>query len=104
MSFHVIKNIQIPASTATRNRPRGEFANALDNLEIGDGFEYESEGTLKSQYPRVAPKKFGGSKRFKIWAVEDGTSEDGKTHTYGVARIEDRVAGADAGADEGDDE
>ena len=107
MSFHIISNMTIPASTVTRARTRGEFATTLDSLQVGQGFEYQSEGTLKSQYPRVAPKKFGGSKRFKIWAVE------GAENTFAVCRTDDRVV-ADAvpgvnvadevAEDEGDDE
>lgn len=89
--FQIIDNIAIPASTGIRNRSRGEFAQAIDKLQPGQGFTYTSEGTLKSQYPRVAPKKFGG-KRFKLWTVE------GAEGTFGVARIDEPTA-ADATED-----
>ena len=92
MSFQLVKNITIPTTVATRNRPRGEFAQSLDALEVGDGGTYTAKGSLKSQYPRVAPKKFGGAKRFKLWVVE--TLENGET-VFGVARIEDKLV-ADA--------
>lgn len=91
--FNIVDNITIPASSNTRNRARGEFSTAVDKLEVGQGFVYQSEGTLKSQYPRVAPKKFGG-KRFKLWAV------DGAEGTYGVARLADKADAAAASATE----
>lgn len=77
--FQIVDNIAIPASTNTRNRTRGEFAQAVASLQPGQGFTYTSDGTLKSQYPRVAAKKFGGN-RYKLWAVE------GVEGTFGVAR------------------
>ena len=96
--FAIIDNITIPASSNTRNRARGDFATAIDKLEVGQGFIYQSEGTLKAQYPRVAPKKFN-SKRFKLWAV------DGAEGTYGVARLADKAdaAAADATEDASDE-
>jgi hypothetical protein len=84
MTYEILSNLTPPASALTRNRTRGEFALTLDSLEVGQGFEYQSEGTLKSQYPRIAPKKFG-NKRFKAWAVE------GKDGTFAVIRQADRV-------------
>lgn len=88
MTFVIQDNMVAPASAA-RTRKLGEFATTLASLEVGQGFEYESNGTLKSQYPRIAPKKFGGAKRFKVWEVE------GKEGVFAVRREEDRVV-ADA--------
>jgi hypothetical protein len=88
MTYEILNNLTPPASATTRTRTRGEFAVTLDSLEVGQGFEYQSEGTLKSQYPRISPKKFGG-RRFKMWAVE------GKDGTFAVIRQADRVV-ADA--------
>ena len=84
MAFQIIDNMQAPASAARTRKP-GEFTNTLNSLEVGQGFEYESNGTLKSQYPRIAPKKFGGAKRFKVWEVE------GKEGWFAVRRENDRV-------------
>lgn len=91
MTFQIIKNMQAPASAA-RTRQKGEFTLALESLEIGDGFEYESKGSAKAQYPRISPKKFNG-KRFKVWMVSEG--ENGEANTFGVRREADRVV-ADA--------
>ena len=91
--FNIVDNITIPASSNTRNRARGDFATAIDKLEVGQGFIYQSEGTLKAQYPRVAPKKFSGRK-YKLWAVE------GAEGTHGVARLADKVDAAAADATE----
>lgn len=85
MSFEIIQNIEIPQTTHTRTRSKGIFHQTLDRLEIGEGFTYDSKGTLKSQYPKVAPAKFPG-KKFKVWEVRDENGEivPGK---FGVARI-----------------
>lgn len=84
MAFQIIDNMQAPASAA-RTRQKGEFTLALESLSIGQGFEYESKGTAKAQYPRISPKKFGGAKRFKVWEVED------KEGWFAVRRENDRV-------------
>lgn len=91
MSYEILSNLVPPVSATTRTRTRGDFAVTLDSLEVGEGFEYQSEGTLKSQYPRISPKKFGG-KRFKMWAVE------GKDGTFAVRREVDRAVAAVAAA------
>lgn len=80
MAFDIIDNIEIPATVAARTRSKGEFATALDKLEIGQGFIFSSTGALKAQYPKVAPKKFPG-KKFKVWAV------DGQEDKFGVKRV-----------------
>lgn len=85
MAYEIINNIEVPETAVTRTRERGPFAQALDSLEVGQGFHYESKGTLKSQYPKVSPSKFGG-KKFKVFAVVDSDGEviDGK---FGVKRL-----------------
>ena len=82
--FQVIDNITIP--TSTRTRQRGEFALAVDALEVGQGFHYSAGGKLQSQYAKVSPSKFEG-KKFKVWLVAAG--QDGAENTYGVARLDD---------------
>ena len=77
MAFVIVKNISMPVTTATRNRSRGDFATALDSLEVDDGFEFPSASSLKHMYPRVAPKKFEG-KSFQVkllTAAEDREDE-----------------------------
>lgn len=77
MAFNIVKNITMPVTVATRNRSRGDFASALDSLDVGDGFEFPSASSLKHMYPRVAPKKFEG-KSFQVkllTAAEDRTDE-----------------------------
>ncbi len=97
MSFQIIDNIEVPASTSTRTRERGPFAQALDALEVGQGFLFDSKGTLKSQYPKVSPSKFGG-KKFKVWAAVDaeGNIIDGK---FGVKRLSASEAAEHAAED-----
>lgn len=81
--YQVVDNIDIPQQER-RGRRRGQFAETLDNLEVGQGFEYQSKSPLRLQYPRVAPRKFEG-KKFKLWVVTEG---DGVVpYTFGVARI-----------------
>ncbi len=87
MAFVIQDNMQAPASAA-RTRQKGEFSLALDSLEIGQGFEYTSKGTLKGQYPKISPKKFGG-KRFRVWLVSEG--EAGELNTFAVKRENDRA-------------
>ena len=91
MTFQIIDNMPVPASAARTRKP-GEFTVALDSLGINQGFEYQSKGTLKGQYPRISKAKFGG-KRFKLWLIEQGA--EGEESTYGVRRENDRVV-ADA--------
>lgn len=85
MSFEIIDNIEIPASIATRNRQRGEFALALDSLNVGQGFVFHSSKPLKAHYPKVSPSKFvsgpGMCKKFKLWVAGEGQ--------IGVKRMED---------------
>lgn len=85
MTFEIINDIEIPEATKTRNRQRGAFSRTLDSLEVGQGFVFESPGTIKSQYPKVSPAKFGG-KKFKIWKIldKDGNAIEGN---FGVKRI-----------------
>ena len=78
MTFEIIDNMQVPPST--RNRTKSPLDAAIAALEIGQGFEFESDKPLKTLYPKVSPKKFGGAKRFKLWQVAEGK--------YSVARIE----------------
>lgn len=85
MAFNIIKNITMPVTTATRNRSRGEFASALDSLEVGDGFEFPSTSGLKHMYPRVAPKKFGG-KSFQVKLLTPAETEGGE-NMFIVKRI-----------------
>jgi len=88
MTYQIIDNMPVPASAARTRKP-GEFTVALDSLEIGQGFQYESKGTLKGQYPRISKAKFGGTKRFRVWLIEQGA--EGEESTYGVRRENDRV-------------
>ena len=77
MAFQIIDNIEVPAVTATRNRARGEFAQAVDSLQIGQGFIFESDKGLKAHYPKVSPSKFpsdvaGFNKKFRLWIAGEG--------------------------------
>ena len=76
MAFQIIDNIEVPAVTATRNRARGEFAQAVDSLQIGQGFIFESDKGLKAHYPKVSPSKFpsteGFLKKFRLWIAGEG--------------------------------
>ena len=101
MTFVIQDNMQAPASAA-RTRQKGAFTLTLDSLEIGQGFEYTSNGTAKAQYPRISPKKFGG-KRFRVWLVSEG--ENGEPNTFAVKRendraVKDAVPGVDGDNDE----
>ena len=87
--YNVIKNIAIPATT--RNRARGEFAEAIDGLEVGEGFNFAFKGKLASQYAKVSPKKFPG-KKFKLWEIKEGDvgfDYDVAENQFGVARLAD---------------
>ena len=100
MAFQIIDNIEVPAVTATRNRSRGEFAQAVDSLQIGQGFIFESDKGLKAHYPKVSPSKFpsdvaGFNKKFRLWIAGEGQ--------VGVKRLED-VAVSEGDGNEGDAE
>ena len=99
MAFQIIDNIEVPAVTATRNRSRGEFAQAVDSLQIGQGFIFESDKGLKAHYPKVSPSKFpsteGWNKKFRLWIAGEGQ--------VGVKRLPD-VAVSEGDSNEGDAE
>ena len=100
MAFQIIDNIEVPAVTATRNRARGEFAQAVDSLQIGQGFIFESDKGLKAHYPKVSPSKFpsdaaGFNKKFRLWIAGEGQ--------VGVKRLPD-VAVSEGDGNEGDAE
>ena len=99
MAFQIIDNIEVPAVTATRNRSRGEFAQAVDSLQVGQGFIFESDKGLKAHYPKVSPSKFpsaeGWNKKFRLWIAGEGQ--------VGVKRLPD-VAVSEGDSDEGDAE
>ena len=101
MAFQIIDNIEVPAVTATRNRARGEFAQAVDSLQIGQGFIFESDKGLKAHYPKVSPSKFpsdvaGFNKKFKLWVAGEGQ--------VGVKRLDDVAVSEGEGDAEGDAE
>ena len=84
--FEIIDNIEVPATAATRNRPRGAFAQAVDSLQVGQGFIFDSDKPLKTHYPKVSPSKFpsdveGMNKKFKLWIAGEGK--------VGVKRLDD---------------
>ena len=99
MTFQIIDNIEVPATTATRNRQRGAFAQALDSLNVGQGFIFESDKGLKAHYPKVSPSKFpsaeGFNKKFRLWIAGEGQ--------VGVKRLPD-VAVSEGDSNEGDAE
>lgn len=99
MAFQIIDNIEVPAVTATRNRARGEFAQAVDSLQVGQGFIFESDKGLKAHYPKVSPSKFpsteGFNKKFRLWIAGEGQ--------VGVKRLPD-VAVSEGDSNEGDAE
>ena len=99
MAFQIIDNIEVPAAPATRNRSRGEFAQAVDSLQIGQGFIFESDKGLKAHYPKVSPSKFpsteGFNKKFRLWIAGEGQ--------VGVKRLPD-VAVSEGDSNEGDAE
>ena len=100
MAFQIIDNIEVPAVTATRNRARGEFAQAVDSLQIGQGFIFESDKGLKAHYPKVSPSKFpsdvaGFNKKFRLWIAGEGQ--------VGVKRLPDVAVDVSEGdGNEGD--
>ena len=98
--FQIIDNIEVPVTAATRNRPRGVFAQTLDSLEVGQGFIFDSDKPLKTHYPKVSPSKFpsdvaGFNKKFRLWIAGEGK--------VGVKRLED-VAVSEGDGNEGDAE
>ena len=100
MAFQIIDNIEVPAVTATRNRARGEFAQAVDSLQVGQGFIFESDKGLKAHYPKVSPSKFpsdvaGFNKKLRLWIAGEGQ--------VGVKRLPD-VAVSEGDSNEGDAE
>ena len=94
--FEIIDNIEVPATAATRNRPRGAFAQAVDSLQVGQGFIFDSDKALKTHYPKVSPSKFpsteGFNKKFRLWIAGEGK--------VGVKRLPD-VAVSEGDGDEG---
>ena len=102
MAFQIIDNIEVPAVTATRNRARGEFAQAVDSLQVGQGFIFESDKGLKAHYPKVSPSKFpsdvaGFNKKFRLWIAGEGQ--------VGVKRLDDVAVDVSEGdGNEGDAE
>lgn len=95
--FEIIDNIEVPATAATRNRPRGAFAQAVDSLQVGQGFIFDSDKPLKTHYPKVSPSKFpsdveGMNKKFKLWIAGEGK--------VGVKRLAD-VPVSEGDGDEG---
>ena len=71
MTYVIVDNYELPASTKTRTREKGEFTMAVDSLAVGQGFEFESEIAHKAQYARVSPRKFGG-KHFTVVQLSEG--------------------------------
>ena len=96
--FQIIDNIEVPVTAATRNRPRGVFAQTLDSLEVGQGFIFDSDKPLKTHYPKVSPSKFpstdGFNKKFRLWIAGEGK--------VGVKRLED-VAVSEGDGEHADD-
>lgn len=100
MAFEIIDNIEVPATVTTRNRPRGEFAQAVDSLQVGQGFLFDSDKPLKAHYPKVSPSKFpaeveGFNKKFRLWIAGEGQ--------VGVKRLPD-VAVSEGDSNEDDAE
>lgn len=97
--FEIIDNIEVPATAATRNRTRGAFAQAVDSLQVGQGFIFDSDKGLKAHYPKVSPSKFpstdGFNKKFRLWIAGEGK--------VGVKRLPD-VAVSEGDGDENDAE
>lgn len=93
--FEIIDNIEVPATAATRNRPRGAFAQAVDSLQVGQGFIFDSDKPMKTHYPKVSPSKFpsteGFNKKFRLWIAGEGK--------VGVKRLPD-VAVSEGDGDE----
>jgi hypothetical protein len=82
MAFEIISDIAVPE--VTRTRTRGEFASAVDALEVGQGFYFTDKRELKKLYPTVSPKKFN-QKKFKLWVAE--AAAEGAESKFGVKRV-----------------
>lgn len=82
MAFEIISDIALPE--VTRTRTRGEFATAVDALEVNQGFYFTDKRQVKALYPSVSPKKFSG-KKFTIRLVESAAEEGGE-NKYAVKR------------------
>ena len=95
--FEIIDNIEVPATAATRNRPRGAFAQAVDSLQVGQGFIFDSDKPLKTHYPKVSPSKFhsteGFNKKFRLWIAGEGK--------VGVKRLPDMAVSEGDGDENG---
>ena len=101
MAFEIIDNIEVPATVATRVRQRGEFAQTVDSLQVGQGFVFNSDKGLKAHYPKVSPSKFpsteGFNKKFRLWIAGEGK--------VGVKRLPDVAVDVSEGdGNEGDAE
>lgn len=77
--YEIIDNIEIPQEAVARNRQRSEFSQAVDSLEVGQGFRFPDSRELKNIYPSVAPKKFpsatpGMAKRFQVVKLDKDTA------------------------------
>lgn len=70
--FQVLTGLVPPArkSPIGVKRGPGEFKLALAALEIGHGFEYQAEGSQRSQYSKVARKDWA-PKKFQVWEKRD---------------------------------
>ena len=55
MSFQIIDNIEVPASTSTRTRERGPFAQALDALEEAQAIAAEQPDFAPLDLFKMAP-------------------------------------------------
>lgn len=82
MAFEIITDIALPE--VTRTRTRGEFATAVDALEVNQGFYFTDKREIKALYPSVSPKKFGG-KKYAIRLIE-AAAEAGGENKYAVKR------------------
>lgn len=74
MAFEIIDNIAVPAAAA-RSRARSALTEALDGLQVGQGFYFDDKRDVKKLYPSVSPTKFpsgDGFKKFKLWQEAEG--------------------------------
>lgn len=109
-AFQIIDNIAVPTTAARKTGGKSSpFQDALEKLEVGQGFIYESPGKLNAQYGKVAPKKHG-LKKFKVWAVPEVDADgnvvvdaDGNIvvvpNKFGVKRLEDATPAEAAAAE-----
>lgn len=103
MAFQIIDNIEVPETQATRVRSRGEFAQALDSLQVGQGFIFPSDKGLKSHYPKVSPSKFPSDdvdgvatfKKFKLWTAGEG--QIGVKRMHDITKTEADAGGTETG-------